>query len=306
MTHSIYKLNNFTFLKKMAAFDYDWTLVNPKNGKTFPANIDDWEWLHKCIPEIIKDYHNNGYMIVIFTNQSKKWKHEQIKLALGSLEIPIFIVIATDKEYYKPNKFIFDKFIGDYNIDKENSFFVGDALGRKSDFSDSDKIFAENIGIKIYSPEKFFKIQKQKIEIPKIELSANPEIIIMMGYPGSGKTTIAKHISTTNNNYIHVPSDIYKTFSKMKKVANEHIINKKSIIFDATNSSIKKRKEILEYATKHNYEVKCIHVNTSLDISFKRNRLRIDKEQVPKIAYNVYKKYYEEPSETEGFKLIII
>jgi hypothetical protein len=28
----IYKINNPIFRDKMAAFDYDWTLVNPKNN----------------------------------------------------------------------------------------------------------------------------------------------------------------------------------------------------------------------------------------------------------------------------------
>ena len=35
--------------------------------------------------------------------------------------------------------------------------FLGDALGRKTDFSDSDKVFAETIGIKYYSPEGIFR-----------------------------------------------------------------------------------------------------------------------------------------------------
>ena len=47
-------------------------------------------------------------------------------------------------------------------------------------------------------------------------------------------------------------------------------------------------------------------MNTSLDVSYKRNKLRSDKKQVPKIAYSVYKKYYEEPNESEGFILITI
>ncbi|GMG21283.1 unnamed protein product [Ambrosiozyma monospora] len=41
-------------------------------------------------------------------------------------------------------------------IDMEKSFYVGDAAGRKSDFSDSDKKFAENVGLKFYTPEEFF------------------------------------------------------------------------------------------------------------------------------------------------------
>ena len=41
-------------------------------------------------------------------------------------------------------------------IDKDHSFFVGDAAGRKADFLDSDKQFASNIGIKFYVPEDFW------------------------------------------------------------------------------------------------------------------------------------------------------
>ena len=192
--------------------------------------------------------------------------------------------------------------MGENEINKEESIFVGDALGRKSDFSDSDKVFAENIGIKWYSPEDMFVNKSENFELPNISLSMNPEIIIMMGYPGSGKSTIAENICK-NEKYIHIAGDVYKTSSKMRKASLEYILQSKSIVFDATHSSIKKRKEFIELGNKHNYEIKCIHVNTSLDISYKRNKSRCDDKQVPKIAYSVYKKYYEEPTEEEGFKL---
>jgi len=158
MPPTIYLLNDAIHKRKMAAFDYDWTLVKPKNGKKFPSNIHDWQWLNPNIPEQIKKYYEDGYMIVIFTNQSKLWKHEQIKLVAKTLDIPIFIVIATDKCEYKPNTILLDALIGDNKINKDESFFVGDALGRLSDFSDSDKVFAENIGICYYSPENLFHL----------------------------------------------------------------------------------------------------------------------------------------------------
>lgn len=43
-----------------------------------------------------------------------------------------------------------------YFIDKANSFFVGDAAGRKNDFLDSDLMFAKNIGIEFMTPDDFF------------------------------------------------------------------------------------------------------------------------------------------------------
>lgn len=301
MSPSIYNINNAVIKEKMASFDYDWTIVNPKDGKTFPSTIDDWVWLYPEVPNKIKQYYQDGYMIVVFTNQSKKWKCEQIQLVMKELDIPLFVVIATDKSEYKPNPILLNVLCQD-TINKEESFFVGDALGRKTDFSDSDKVFAETIGIKYYSPEEIFRNKIESFEIPLIPLSPNPEIIIMVGYPGSGKSTIAKNICK-NENYIHIEGDVYKTSSKMKKASIQHILESKSIIFDATHSSIKKRNEYIEFSKKYSYEVKCIHATTSLDESYKRNKLRSDEKVVPKIAYSVYKKYYQEPTEEEGFVL---
>ena len=304
MSPTIYTINNPIIKENMASFDYDWTVVNPKEGKTFPTSIEDWEWLYPNVPIKIKRYYEDGYMIVIFTNQSKKWKCEQIKMVMETLDIPLFIVIAIDKSEYKPNPIIFN-ILFENNINKEESFFVGDALGRKTDFSDSDKVFAENIGVKCYSPEDIFTNEIEHFEVPTIPLSSNPEIIIMVGYPGSGKSTIAQNICK-NDNYIHIEGDIYKTSSKMRKMSLPYIFESKSIVFDATHSSIKKRNEFIEHSKKYNYQVKCVHVRSSLDESYKRNKLRSEEKMVPKIAYSVYKKYYQEPTEEEGFTLYSI
>jgi len=311
MSPITYNINNAEFREKMAAFDYDWTLVNPKDGKTFPSNIDDWQWLYPNIAGYLRKYYDDGFMIVIFTNQSKAWKCDQIKLVSETLNIPLFVVISMDKEEHKPNPLMFHNLLKGKEgnegntINKDKSFFVGDALGRKIDFSDSDKIFAENIGLKCFSPEKFFHADNETFEIPSIPLKDDKEIIIMTGFPGSGKSTIAKEICK-NDNYIHIESDIYKTFGKMKKKALEHIPENKSFVFDATNSSIKKRKEYILLGDKYNYKIRCIHVIASKDVSYKRNILRGEEKHVPKIAYSVYSKHYEEPNEIEGFELIII
>jgi bifunctional polynucleotide phosphatase/kinase len=72
-------------------FDYDWTLVKPKSGGTFPKDIDDWVWLRENVPEVIKKYYQQGFGIYIFTNQSKEWKKTQIQKALETLDIPLTI-----------------------------------------------------------------------------------------------------------------------------------------------------------------------------------------------------------------------
>ena len=305
MLSNIYTLNDAVHREKMAAFDYDWTLVSPKDGKTFPSNIDDWKWLYPTIPEKIKKYYEDGFMIVIITNQSKDWKHEQIQLVVKTLKVPIFILVASHKCDYKPNPSLFNLFIGNTKINKEKSFFVGDALGRKSDFSDSDKVFAENIGIPYYCPEQVFYVKTEILEIPTVPLTDEKKIVVMMGYPGSGKSTVAKNICK-NECFIYIEGDLYKSSTKMIKASLGHIENNKSIVFDATNSSSKKRKEYIELGKKYNYKVVCVHVSTPLEMAYKQNKLRNYEKYVPKIAYSVYSKNYEQPNENEGFTLFVI
>jgi bifunctional polynucleotide phosphatase/kinase len=128
-------------------------------------------------------------------------------------------------------------------------------------------------------------------------------MIIMMGYPASGKSTIATEIFKKRN-YEIIEGDIYKTIPKMLKAALPFINDKKSIVFDATNSSKKKREQYIIFAQKYNYSIRCIHVETSLDKSYKRNMNREESYKIPKIAYSVYNKYYDEPNKNEGFILI--
>lgn len=318
-------LNNgikFEYRPKMAGFDYDWTLVRPKNESPFPKNENDWEWLYDKIPSCLEQLYQDDYMIVIFTNQSKKWKHDHIKNAISELKFPVLVVIATEKNAYKPNIDMFNTVkkseFAKKDIDKDNSFFVGDALGRKADHSDCDKVFAENIGIKYYSPEEYFK-PFDNFVIPDVLVPDGPEVIIMVGFPGSGKSSIARQICEKNKKrtrqYFHIEKDKFKTFAKMKKEALKYMDNgviNNSVIFDGTYSSKKNRQEILDFVTKFNttvatpYQVRCLHVNTSYHDAYVRNMCRPENEQVPKIAFNVYKKYYEKPDSSEGFTVLQI
>lgn len=302
----IYKINNPITTNLIAAFDYDHTLVKPKEGRQFPKDIDDWMWLYSTVPKKLKKYHNKGYTIIIFTNQTKEWKCEQIKNAMESLDIPIIVCIAMNKMEHKPNTIMFDSIIDKNNIDIDESFFVGDALGRKNDFSDSDKIFANNIGIKYKSPEKFF-IKKPKNNIVfdyNIDIPKHKEVVIMVGYPGSGKSTLVNNVFKKNNYHI-ISGDIYKTSSRMIKAANDNIDNNMSIVFDATNSNKKKRAEYIAFANKIKYMVRIIHMNTNMEQSYERNILREENMIVPKIAYSVYNKYFEQPTSEEAPVIII-
>jgi histidinol phosphatase-like enzyme len=55
----------------LAIFDFDWTLVKPKEGRTYPINENDWQWFRKSVSNVIKEY-SKTHKIVIRSDQSKK------------------------------------------------------------------------------------------------------------------------------------------------------------------------------------------------------------------------------------------
>lgn len=199
----------------------------------------------------------------------------------------------------------------DKKVDFKKSFYVGDALGRQGDWSNVDRKFAENIGIKkILSPDELFSVAKtaktanadkatsKKANIPEYK---KQEIIVMVGYPGSGKSTIAN--SFDSERYKIISGDEYVTSKKMIKASEEHLKNGSSIIYDSTNPTIIKRSEYIEVAKKYNIPVRCIDIKTDIIESMFRNNKR-DKV-IPKITYYVFRKKYQEPTVSEGFSEVI-
>ena len=126
------------------------------------------------------------------------------------------------------------------------------------------------------------------------------EVVVMVGYPGAGKTSIARDMFGVNEGYTIIHGDEWKTSKKMIEKAIPHIKDGKSVVFDATNPSVTKRSEYFKLAQLYKIKATCIHVTTSMDEAMKRNSSRPERSIVPKIAYFRYKKYFNAPSESEG------
>ena len=85
---------------KLAMFDIDWTIIKPCNGRTFPKDRYDWQWLNDSVKNSIQNYEKLGYTIAMISNQSKIWKCIMIDNIIDSLELsnkPIKI-ISMDKK----------------------------------------------------------------------------------------------------------------------------------------------------------------------------------------------------------------
>lgn len=288
----------------LAIFDIDWTIIKPKTNEIFPKNKDDWRWLNDSVPSVLKRLNRNDYRIVFLTDQSKEWKVEMIKDVIKELNIPVICLIAFKKDFYKPNPtFFLETFNNKY--DKSKSFFVGDAAGRKGDWSDKDKKLAENIDVKFFTPEEIFKNKnkdnnKDKKEKEKVKTKNEKEIVIMIGYPGSGKTTFAKKLCDNDNRYIRIDGDIYKTPVKMIKEAEKYI-KTNSIIFDATNGTKERREYFINFAKLNNLPVRCIWNTTTIDKAMEQNKERAKNGgiRIPDIVFYVYRKKFQEPTANE-------
>ena len=203
MTEYISKINLFNKnSQKLAGFDLDHTLIKPKSGKVRPKDKNDWMFYVDNLKERLLELQNDNYNIVIFTNQSGLEKSEQkrkdflfklnnILFELGNkLKISYFVLTGYNK-YRKPMIGAYELLLKEMKIDKNKSFYCGDAAGRpanwkysyrdnngemceginkKKDFSASDFYFATNCGLNFYVPEQFFfnnNFKSYVITLPK-------------------------------------------------------------------------------------------------------------------------------------------
>ena len=147
---------------KIVSFDFDGTLVRAKSKSKFPQASSDWKLFDTSIPAAIRKWANqekDSHRFVIFTNQlgiskgvtSLKSIKKRIESALLAIDVPCIVFIAAeDNIFRKPRPGLYDLFQSHYNqnlnIDLENSFYVGDAAGRKTLLNrDHSKIVTFNV-----------------------------------------------------------------------------------------------------------------------------------------------------------------
>lgn len=96
---------------KIASFDMDDTLISRKSGAKWPKDADDWIFHNDKVSPKVKKFSDDGFKVVIFTNQNGiqkgHTKAEDIKKKVAniasSLGIEMQVVVATgDDEFRKP------------------------------------------------------------------------------------------------------------------------------------------------------------------------------------------------------------
>jgi len=283
---------------KLAIFDFDWTIVKPKEGRKFPKDLEDWQYIRESVPSVLRKFAKD-HQIVIVTDQSKLWKIDQIRKVITDLGIDITAIIGIKTQ--KPDSTLFQSVFPKFMPEK--GFYVGDAAGRPGDWSDKDLQFALNIGTKFYVPEEIFPLDTVPEPPHSAKAKKEKEVVIMVGYPASGKTTIANSLE----GYYRVDGDSLKSASAMVKDARKHV-SEQSIVFDSTGLTKERRTEFVNFAKENGIPVRVFWVQTPIDVAMERNKQRAAAggPKVPDIAFYVYRKRFEEPTEAEGFRLVKI
>ncbi|KAG9300017.1 hypothetical protein G9A89_009745 [Geosiphon pyriformis] len=336
---------------KISSFDLDCTLIKVKGNSRYPKDENDWVWWNKKVPQVLKQLCDDDFKIVIFSNQGgltagkstaerkrKEFKNK-IKHIGDKLDIPFQIFVGTAVDNYrKPMTGGWDYFIKNENagvvIDKEKSFYCGDAASRAAgwkdgasrDWSDTDRKLAENIGIKFFTPEELFDNEKsapysfefnpknypraENIFASLLHNHKRCEMVVFVGYPASGKSTVARFL--VSNGYISINMDNLKSKAKCIKFCEQALMEKRAVVIDNTNPDIESRKNYIDLAKKHRIPVRCFWFTASEALSKHNNMFRAfgdpqsDKPKVviPEIAYNIYNSRFMEPQLKEGFEEI--
>ncbi|KAJ0101447.1 hypothetical protein Patl1_04855 [Pistacia atlantica] len=150
--------------KKIAAFDFDGCLAKTSVKR---VGADAWSLMYPSIPDKLQSLYNDGYKLVIFTNESniERWKNKRqtaVDSKIGRLnnfikrvKVPIQVFIACGLSnsdgkvdpFRKPKPGMWQIMEKHFNsgipIDMDQSFYVGDAAGRDNDHSDGDIKFAQ-------------------------------------------------------------------------------------------------------------------------------------------------------------------
>lgn len=320
---------------QFAIYDLDWCIIKTKSGKIFPKDYNDWEFLYDCIPNKLREI-SKTKIVMILTNQlgisegkvDKKKFIEKIKQIQQVLNIPILVGIACNNDNFrKPRTGFIDhikkiSIYGENAFYKEGSFFVGDMAGRlksenhKKDRYDTDRKFALNLGIKFYTPEMYFLEKEPRPfektgyqldyetdtdEVDLDQFNENKMMVLVCGYPGSGKTTFSKKL----DNFLLISKDLYK--SRVNKILEDNLKLEQNIIVEGLMYNNEKRNKYLKLAKKYDYQVIYVDITTSFDLSYHLNIYRSLNDGVkiiPKVVYYTYRKYFEEPK-IEDYKNII-
>ncbi|EYC42957.1 hypothetical protein Y032_0509g2721 [Ancylostoma ceylanicum] len=302
----------------------------------------------EVVPRLKKLYGEEEYKIVIFTNQKgiqvgkvdKNGFKRKMEAIIAKLGVPAQAFVAIGEgQYRKPCTGMWkelEEANGNVSIDISKSLYVGDAAGRhktkirpKKDHSCADRFFASNLGVTFSTPEEFFlgkktpepwgppnfdpvtylDAKKPLLEPEDAPLpSSTKEVIVIVGFPGSGKSTFARMLEKEHG-YMVVNRDTLGTWQKCCERARVYLRDGKSVVVDNTNPNKESRSRYTALARELKVPCRCFELTCDIHQAghnVKFRRLTSDaSNDVGTMVLRMHANKYEKPELSEGFDSIV-
>ena len=337
-TALVYRPDTLGVTSKVAGLDLDWTLTRPIDAM-YSNRANRHAWLPFRLP-VLQSLVQQGYQIVIFTNQSAVGSEQQKKVydrlsglvtvwtQAGLPEPWVFAALGKDPKTGPPNPYR-KPAIGMWQLlvnqlgSTPLGFYCGDAVGAGS-WSDVDRAFASNAGLPFLTPEELFPSVYTLVTDPSTNQATAP-------YSQASLVTTAPYFSTyfpqglpTNRamlifvgmpgsgkstfyqrylqplGWVHVNRDTQKTKPRMLKLATSAITQGTGLV--AIDNTNPTLEDRAEWLTLAQRYGLTVWCLYFVRDGVTQNKLR-SKEQgrVPDIAYHSYYKRLVEPTMGEGF-----
>ena len=334
-------LVDYSKINYVYMFDLDYTLIKTKSGKKFPVDKNDWIFLNSNVKK--KMMNQSNCLVGIVSNQKglksieqqKDWEYKLEQIA-QELRIDFVFASLSDDIYRKPLPGSYE-YIREYykSIDwdklkiNQKIYYIGDAFGRETDFSDTDIKYALNNGLKFKTPEIFFDFDKEEgktgnITYPTINyftsqeqnqlfkeldkvISENKKILILtIGFPASGKSFLRKELIKRYPKFYYSNNDDVKEKVQSKMLIKKVLPEYDFIIDDNTNLDKSGRDEKINLF-KDYYKLG-IWFDYELDVCFHLNWMRMywfGGKLLPKVTYYTLRKKFVPTNLENGFDKFI-
>ena len=144
------------------------------------------------------------------------------------------------------------------------------------------------------------------------------KLVILVGVPGSGKSTFGKEYANEHNLIVVSSDELRQTlfgdatnqehnkvlFNIIDRIVDELLRDGLSVLLDATNLSVWSRKRFIQKAERYLVHASALVIHTSLETAKRRNAAR--ERVVPDSVIERMYKGLEMPTTEEGFDEVII